>query len=127
MNHTQKIAFGDASFLKSDAKEHIFWGTGDASFLKSDAKEHIFWGTDKKHPNLGTPLNTVYKLSMIIPKISYYNYASYSHKHKKEAPISGNLQLDRNDSLHAIYYGLFFIDLPLITSFMSLYDLYRTD
>ena len=49
MNHTQKIAFGDASFLKSDAKEHIFWGT------------------DKKHPNLGTPLNTVYKLSMIIP------------------------------------------------------------
>ena len=109
MNHTQKIAFGDASFLKSDAKEHIFWGTG------------------KKHPNLGTPLNTVYNLSMIIPKISYYNYASYSHKHKKEAPISGNLQLDRNDSLRAIYYDLFFIDLPLITSFMSLYDLYRTD
>ena len=77
MNHTQKIAFGDATFLKSDAKEHIFWGT------------------DKKHPNLGTPLNTVYNLSMIIPKISYYNYASYSHKHKKEAPISGNLQLDK--------------------------------
>ena len=109
MNHTQKIAFGDASFLKSDAKEHIFWGT------------------DKKHPNLGTPLNTVYNISMIIAQISYYNYTSYSHKHKKKTHISGNLQLDKKCSIRAIYYDLFFIDLPLITSFMSLYDLYRTD
>lgn len=99
----------------------------DASFLKSDAKEQIFCGIEEKRTYLGTPLNTVYNKSMIIPQISYYNYASYSHKHKKEAPISGNLQLDRNDSLRAIYYGLFFIGIPLIRSFMSLYDLYRTD
>ena len=57
---------------------------------------------------------------MIISKLPYYNYVSYSYKHKNEAPISGNLQLDRNDSLRAIYYGLFFIGIPLMTSFKSL-------
>ena len=38
-------------------------------------------------------LNTVYNRSMIIFKITYYNYVSYCYKRKMEAPISGNLQL----------------------------------
>ncbi len=78
----------------------------DASFLKSDAKEQIFCGIEEKRTYLWTPLNTVYNKSMIISQISYYNYGSYSYKHKKRGshfwePLSytfNHSYVENNDS-----------------------------